>query len=49
MAHLDTGKVSLLSVMASALGKEVTFVECLLVHSAKMLTKGPADDLVAEC
>jgi hypothetical protein len=36
--------------MASALGKEATFAECLLlVHSAKVLTKGPVGDLVAEC
>jgi hypothetical protein len=27
--------------MASTIGKEATFVECLLVHSAKVLTKGP--------
>jgi hypothetical protein len=37
------------SVVASALGKEATFVECLLVRSAKVLTGGPADDHVAEC
>jgi hypothetical protein len=35
--------------MASALGTEATFAECLLVHSAKVLTKGPAGDLFAEC
>jgi hypothetical protein len=37
------------SAVASALGKEATFAECLLVHSAKVLTKGPTGDLFAEC
>jgi hypothetical protein len=36
-AHLGTGKVSLPSVVALALSKEASFVECLLVHSAKEL------------
>jgi hypothetical protein len=27
--------------MASTLGKEATLTECLLVHSTKVLTKGP--------
>jgi hypothetical protein len=49
MTHLDTGKVSLPSAMTSALGKEATLTECLLVHSVKVLTKGAAGDLVAEC
>jgi hypothetical protein len=49
MTHLDTDKASLSSAMVSALGKEATFAKCLLVHSAKVLTKGPAGDLVAEC
>jgi hypothetical protein len=48
-AHLGTGKASLLSVVTLTLSKEATFVECLLVHSANELTKGPAGDLVAEC
>jgi hypothetical protein len=47
-AHLGIGKASLPSVVAVALGKEATFVECLLVHSAKVMTKGPAGDLFAE-
>jgi hypothetical protein len=46
---LDTGKASLLSVVALALGKEATFGECLLVHSTKKLTKGPAGDIIVEC
>jgi hypothetical protein len=39
----------LLSVVALVFGKEATFVECLLVHSAKVLTKGLAGDPFAEC
>jgi hypothetical protein len=35
--------------MASTLSKDATFIECLLVHLAKVFTKGPASDLVAEC
>jgi hypothetical protein len=46
---LDTGKTYLSSVVALALGKEVTFAECFLVHSTKELTKGPAGDLIVEC
>jgi hypothetical protein len=45
----STKGYTLPSAIASALGKEATFVECLLVHSAKVLTKGPTGDLVAEC
>jgi hypothetical protein len=37
---MGTSKVSLPSVVALALGKEASFAECLLVHSAKELTKG---------
>jgi hypothetical protein len=48
-AHLGTGKASLPSVVALTFGKEASFVEYLLVHSAKKLTKEPAGDLVAEC
>jgi hypothetical protein len=48
-AHLGTGKASLLSAVALALGKEASFIECLLVHSAKELTKGSASDPFAEC
>jgi hypothetical protein len=47
--HLGTGKASLPSVVALALGKETSFAECLLVHSAKELTKGPAGVPFAEC
>ena len=47
-AHLGTGKASLSSVLVLALSKETTFVECLLVHSVKELTKGPAGDPFAE-
>jgi hypothetical protein len=39
-AHLGTGKASLSSTVALALGKEAIFAKCLLVHSAKELTKG---------
>jgi hypothetical protein len=35
--------------MALTLGKEARFVECLLKHSAKKLTKGPAGNLFVEC
>jgi hypothetical protein len=35
--------------MALALGKEASFDECLLAHSTKKLTKGPARGLVVEC
>jgi hypothetical protein len=38
---MGTGKASLTSVVALTLGKEATFAECLLMHSAKELTKGP--------
>jgi hypothetical protein len=48
-AHLGTGKASLPSVVALALGKEATFAKCLLMLLAKELTKGPAGDLFAEC
>jgi hypothetical protein len=34
-AHLGTGKASLPSVVALSLGKEASFIECLLVHSTK--------------
>jgi hypothetical protein len=37
------------SDVALVLGKEATFAECLLVRSAKLLTKGPAGDPFAEC
>jgi hypothetical protein len=46
---LGTGKTSLPSAVALALGKEASFVECLLEHSAKNLTKGPAGRPFAEC
>jgi hypothetical protein len=45
---MGTGKAFLPSVVALALGKEATFVECLLVHSAKVLTKRSAGDLFVE-
>jgi hypothetical protein len=48
-AHLGTGKAALPSVVAFALGKEASFVECLLEHPAKELTKGPAGHIFAEC
>jgi hypothetical protein len=35
--------------VALALGKEASFVECLLAHSAKELTKGSTGDTFAEC
>lgn len=41
--HMGTGKVSLPSVVVPTLGNETPFAECHLVHSAKGLTKGPAD------
>jgi hypothetical protein len=47
-AHLETGKASLPSVVALTLGKEATFAECLLMHSAKELTKGPTGAPFAE-
>jgi hypothetical protein len=37
------------SAMELALGKEASFVECLLSHSAKELTKGPTGDPFADC
>jgi hypothetical protein len=46
---METGKASLPSVVVLALDKEASFIECLLVHSAKELTKGPADDPFVEC
>jgi hypothetical protein len=46
---MGTGKASLPSVVALVLGKEATFAECLLVHLAKQLAKGPAGDLFVEC
>jgi hypothetical protein len=39
----------LLLKSALALGKEATLVECLLVHSTKVLTKGPTGYLFVEC
>jgi hypothetical protein len=47
--HLGTDKASLPSAMTLTLGKEASFAECLLTHSAKKLAKGPAGGLVAEC
>jgi hypothetical protein len=35
--------------VAFALGKEATFVECLLMLSGKKLIKGSAGDLFTEC
>jgi hypothetical protein len=46
---LGTSKASLPSATTLTLGKEASFAECLLAHSAKKLTKGPAGSLVAEC
>jgi hypothetical protein len=46
-AHLNIGKAFLPSAVASALSKEATFAEWLLVHSEKVLTNGPAVDLFA--
>jgi hypothetical protein len=46
---LGTSKASLPSVVTLALGKEASFAECLLAHSAKKLTKGPAGGPFAEC
>lgn len=48
-AHLDTGKASLPIVVALTLGNEASFARCLLMHSAKELTKGHVGDLFAEC
>jgi hypothetical protein len=48
-AHLGTCKASLPSVVALGLGKEASFVESLLVHSAKALTQGPTGGAIAEC
>jgi hypothetical protein len=45
----STGKSSLPSVVSLTFGKEASFVECLLEHLTKKLTKGPAGGLVAEC
>jgi hypothetical protein len=45
---VQSSSASLLNVVALALGKEATFAEWLLVHSAKELTKGPAGDLFVE-
>ena len=47
--HLGTGKASLPSVVALTLGKEASFAECLLEHSAKKMTKGLAGRPFAEC
>jgi hypothetical protein len=49
MEHLGTGKASLPSVVTMTLGKEASFAECLLAHSAKKLTKGPAGGPFVEC
>jgi hypothetical protein len=46
---VGTGKASLPSVVSLALDKDATFAECLLLHLAKVLTKGPAGDLFVEC
>jgi hypothetical protein len=46
---LGTGKASLPSAVALAFSKEESFVECLLEHSAKKLTKGPTGGLFVEC
>jgi hypothetical protein len=48
-AHLGTDTASLPSAKTTALGKEATFAECLIIHSAKGLTKGSAGDPFAEC
>jgi hypothetical protein len=37
------------SVVALAFGKSCFFAECLLMYSAKELTKGPTGDPFAEC
>jgi hypothetical protein len=47
--HLGTDKASLPSVVTLTLGKEASFAECLLAHSAKKLTKGPAGGPFAKC
>jgi hypothetical protein len=48
-AHLGTGKASWSSDVALSLGKEASFVECLLVQSVKELTKRSTGDIFAEC
>jgi hypothetical protein len=45
---MGTDKASLPSVVALTLDKEGTFAECLLMHSAKELTKGLAAAPFAE-
>jgi hypothetical protein len=47
-AHLRTGKVYLPSAVAEALDKEAAFAECLLMHLAKRLAKGPTSAPVVE-
>jgi hypothetical protein len=47
--HLGTDKASLSSATTLTLDKKTSFAECLLGHSTKKLTKGFADELVAEC
>jgi hypothetical protein len=47
--YLGIGKASLPSATDLALGKEASFAERLLEHSAKKLTKGPTGDLFVEC
>jgi hypothetical protein len=47
--YLGTGKVSLPSAVAPTLGKEASFPECLLEHSTKNLTPGPAGGPFVEC
>jgi hypothetical protein len=47
--YLGTGIASLPSVVALTFGKEASFAKCLLEHSAKNLTKGPASGSFAEC
>jgi hypothetical protein len=42
---VGTGKASLPSVVTLAVGKEASFVMCLLEHSANKLTKGLAGGL----
>jgi hypothetical protein len=37
------------SAVTLTLGKEESFAECLLAHSAKKLTKGPTGGTFAKC
>jgi hypothetical protein len=46
---LGTSKASLPSDVVLALDKEALFAECLLMHSAKGLSKGPTGAPFAEC